>query len=351
LLSSTPAHARVYLQFFETSYTEMARRMPEVAAAGYAVVWLPPPNKGCEGTADVGYAVYDRFDLGDKDQRGTIETRYGSKAELVALTKRIHRLGTKVIFDLVFNHNGNPERIENAHVTDLEPVPIDAFPDTRPLDFHLLPGRTFDGGTTYEVAVPAPLGGGTIVLGPGSPGNPEDFVAAVPMPEGVSVPGYTHLVRAPWTDYSPVWEDENYSLLGLIDFANEQAITNGKLDTAYDGKNNVNGLPLPVFIRQPDCSSCYPDGKPVAEDIRAYLHRWIWWLSDVTDADGYRLDAIKHTPTTFFNEDYPGDPVAYNKAIQDDYDRSGASATPTTTTTSTTRSSLARASPATSTAS
>ena len=58
----------------------------------------------------------------------------------------------------------------------------------------------------------------------------------------------------------------------------------------------------------------------MAEDIREYLHRWIWWLGKVTDADGYRLDAIKHTPTTFFNHDFTGDTVAFNKAIQDDYD-------------------------------
>ena len=41
-----------------------------------------PPNKGCEGTADVGYAVYDRFDLGDQDQRGTVATRYGTREDL-----------------------------------------------------------------------------------------------------------------------------------------------------------------------------------------------------------------------------------------------------------------------------
>ena len=38
------------------------------------------------------------------------------------------------------------------------------------------------------------------------------------------------------------------------------------------------------------------------EDAREYLIRWIKWLSDVTDADGFRLDAIKHTPETFFTE-------------------------------------------------
>ena len=323
LLLARESRARVYLQYFQTSWKEIEARLPEVAQAGYAVIWLPPPSKGAEGTADVGYSAYDRFDLGDQLQRGTVPTRYGTRAELVSLTGAVHRFGGKVIFDVVMNHNANPALIENSFVT-LDPVRIDQFPHTRPLDYHLLPARTFDGGVTYEVLVPQPLGGGTGWVSPKSANwNPEPLVAAVQMPTGASVPGYTHLVRAPWTDYSPMWENQNYSLLGLIDFANEQVL-NGSgtgIDGARDGKNNANGLPLPVFVRQPNCAECYPGGKPVPEDIRQYLHRWMWWMGKATDADGYRLDAIRHVPESFFAYDFAGDPVAFNKAIQDDYDQ------------------------------
>jgi len=317
------AIATVYLQYFETSWKEMQARLPEVVMHGYGVLWLPPPNKGCEGTADIGYAVYDRFDLGDKDQRGTVQTRYGSRKDLEELTKAVHRFGLRVIFDVIMNHNGNPARVENQHMADvLKPVPIDQFPHTKPLDYHLLPGRTFDGGTTYQVLLPAALGGGNAWVNPNTSWNPETFVAAVPMPSGVSFPGYTHLVRAPWDDYSTVYIDQHYSLLGLIDFGIEQHLNSSKtgVDPALDGKNDLLGTSLPVYIRQPNCTECYPNGKPVAEDIRQYLHRWIWWLGKVTDADGYRLDAIKHVPTTFFNHDFNGDTIAFNKAIQDDYD-------------------------------
>jgi len=323
LLLPRRAVATVYLQYFETSYNEMKDRLPELALHGYGVLWLPPPNKGCEGTADVGYAVYDRFDLGDKNQRGTVVTRYGTRKELEDLTRAVHRFGLRVIFDVVMNHNGNPSRVENQHVADLlKPVPIDQFPHTRPLDYHLLPARTYDGGTTYQTLLPAALGGGNLWVLPNTSWNPETFVASVPMPAGVSFPGYTHMVRAPWDDYSTVFLDQNYSLLGLIDFATEQHINGSKtgVDPALDGKNDLLGTPLPVYVRQPSCTECYPGGKPVAEDIRQYLHRWIWWLGKVTDADGYRLDAIKHVPTTFFNHDFNGDTIAFNKAIQDDYD-------------------------------
>lgn len=325
LLLARPARATVYIQFFETSWNEVRARLPEVVAAGYGVLWLPPPNKGCEGTADVGYAVYDRFDLGDKDQRGTIPTRYGTRDDLVKLTGEIHRLGARVIFDVVMNHVGNPSRIENAHMSDvLAPVPIDGFPGLRALDFHVLPAKPA-GNDGYLIKVPAGAAGLPAGLFPGDQKwNPESFVAAVPVPVGAGDPllkeGWTHLVRAPWDDYNGEWNDQNLSLLGLLDIATEQFVTGSGPDLGKDGRNNTTGLPLPVFVRQPGCPQCYPGQKPVAEDVRQYLHRWVWWLGQVTDADGYRLDAIKHVGTSFFKADYPGDPVAFNKKIQDDYD-------------------------------
>ena len=323
VLSITPgsASAEVYLQYFETSWKEMRQRMPEVAMHGYSTLWLAPPSKGCEGTADPGYAVYDRFDLGDKNQRGTTATRYGTRTELVALTQEIHRMGGKVIFDIIMNHNGNPARIENAHVT-MTPVPIDKFPQTKPLDYHLLPGKKVN-QTDYQVLLPKALGGTTAWIKPKTSWNPEKFVAWVKMPAGVSFPGYDRLVRTPWSDFKSVYQDQNFALLGLIDFAIEQHLNSAKtgVDPGKDGRSNTTGTKLPKFIRQPGCKECYPGGKPVAEDIRQFLHRWMWWMGKVTDADGYRLDAIKHVPTTFYNYDFNGDTVAFIKKIQDDYDQ------------------------------
>src|SRR5207244_4822344 len=57
----------------------------------------------------------------------------------------------------------------------------------------------------------------------------------------------------------------------------------------------------------------------VTHDNLVCLMRWITWLSDVTDADSFLLDAIKHIPTTFYASDFPNDPIAFNKVIQDDY--------------------------------
>ncbi|HEY4222082.1 MAG TPA: alpha-amylase family glycosyl hydrolase, partial [Myxococcota bacterium] len=149
-LSSSPARAEVILQYFETPWTEIEARMPEIAAAGYDALWLPPPTKGSEGIRDVGFAVYDRFDLGDVNQRGTTPTRYGSKDELQSLVATAHKFGIRVYFDVVMNHNGNPDSIENVGgppFPPAAPVDINGFPGTSVWDYHLLPARVPDGGS------------------------------------------------------------------------------------------------------------------------------------------------------------------------------------------------------------
>ena len=147
MTGSSAAHAETILQYFETPWSEIEARMPEVVNAGYDALWLPPPTKGTEGTRDVGFSVYDRFDLGDTNQRGTLATRYGTKEELQSLVATAHRFGVRVYFDVVMNHNGNPNTIENVGV-NLQPVDLGGFPGTSVWDYHLLPARAPTNGST-----------------------------------------------------------------------------------------------------------------------------------------------------------------------------------------------------------
>ena len=48
------------------------------AAVGITSIWLPPAYKGQAGKDDVGYGVYDTYDLGEFDQKGSVPTKYGS---------------------------------------------------------------------------------------------------------------------------------------------------------------------------------------------------------------------------------------------------------------------------------
>ncbi|MBI2376668.1 MAG: hypothetical protein HYV07_21910 [Deltaproteobacteria bacterium] len=307
------------LQYFQTSWSEITARMPEIAAAGYDAIWLPPPTKGAEGVVDVGFSVFDRFDLGNRDQRGTVRTRYGTMDEAVEMVREAHRFGIRVYFDTVMNHNANPAKIENPGVT-LDVVPMDGFPGTVPLDYHVLPARVA-GSDTFEVRNPSIFGGNVYTLGPNR-GERENIVPSTAIPSGVTVPGFTHLVRAPWIDFSNagVNEERHLSLLGLFDFAIEQLVTSSG-PASNDGTNLVSELPLPRLIRNPDRPETYPNNTPVEEDIREYLVRWIKWFGDTTDCDGLRLDAIKHVPPEFFGVDFSNDPIAFNQAFQDNLDQ------------------------------
>jgi alpha-amylase len=57
---------------------------------GITAVWFPPPSKGGAGGYDVGYGVYDHFDLGEFADKGTIATKYGTRAELQAAILALH---------------------------------------------------------------------------------------------------------------------------------------------------------------------------------------------------------------------------------------------------------------------
>lgn len=79
---------------------------------GFTHVWLPPPSKAYTSNDpknprhqfNVGYAIYDRYDLGEFFQIDSIRTKYGTKESLLKATKALHNMGIKVIADMVFNH-------------------------------------------------------------------------------------------------------------------------------------------------------------------------------------------------------------------------------------------------------
>jgi hypothetical protein len=124
------ARGEAMLQYFNSSWKEIARKMPELAEAGYSSLWLPPPSKGSGGLS-VGYDLWDPFDLGSKDQRGSVSTRYGTEADLLQLMETAHRFGIRVYFDNIMNHRAFDVPGYN------ENTPIDIYPGMVPEDFHL----------------------------------------------------------------------------------------------------------------------------------------------------------------------------------------------------------------------
>ena len=78
-----------------------ARYLSDIGVTG---VWLPPAYKGTSGRNDTGYGVYDLYDLGEFDQKGTVKTKYGSKDEYLNCIQTLKQNGIESYADIVLNH-------------------------------------------------------------------------------------------------------------------------------------------------------------------------------------------------------------------------------------------------------
>lgn len=238
------------LQWFQTDYRTMLKRLPEVVRAGYTAIYVPGPQKSGGGGFSAGYNPFDRFDLGDRLQKGTVRTQYGTTQELQELIEAAHRFDIEVYCDLVLNHNDN--RASTA---------IDRYPDMIPEDFHIRSSA--------------------------DTGNSEiDFNTASSFSHGML----------------------NHDLVGLVDIAQEDGNNTRTGSFTLPAYATFNGWDKPTFIRNATTPQYYPNLTPVTEDVRQYLKRWCWWLTQVIGFDGFRLDAVKHIPPSFFDtlQNQPG---------------------------------------------
>jgi len=117
-----------YLPADGTHWQTLQHEAPALAAAGFTALWLPPAYKGIGGSYDVGYGVYDIFDLGEFDQRGTVRTKYGTKDEYVEAVRTCRQNGIQIYADVVFNHKMAADFEE-----EFDAIPYDPRDRHRPL--------------------------------------------------------------------------------------------------------------------------------------------------------------------------------------------------------------------------
>jgi len=262
------------LQYFNTTWREITAKMPELAEAGYESLWVPPPTKGSGGLS-VGYDLWDRFDLGSKDQRGSVATRYGTAEELKILVETAHRFGIRVYFDNIMNHNAFDIPGFNAS------TPIDVYPGLFPEDFHLRQtsdgyyrkwDNTRDWNDAWQVMN---LGLSDLIDIAQEPGQWNQNHGAY---EGATSPKLK-VVRNPnnpeYYCYKPTGSGQSHAAG----------------DGTYVGFGVGNGITAADIAADPDFYE---------EWVEDYLHRSARWLMDETRADGLRLDAVKHVRDDFF---------------------------------------------------
>ena len=102
-------------------WKQLAENAKSLAEAGITAVWLPPAYKGAGGGYDAGYGVYDLFDLGEFDQKGSVRTKYGTREEYLAAIKAAQNAGMQVYADVVFNHKLGADEAEEFKATPFNP--------------------------------------------------------------------------------------------------------------------------------------------------------------------------------------------------------------------------------------
>lgn len=80
-------------------WKQLAGQAASLSEAGITSVWLPPAYKGAAGADDTGYGVYDLFDLGEYNQKGSIRTKYGTRDEYLQAIQAAHVAGMQVYAD------------------------------------------------------------------------------------------------------------------------------------------------------------------------------------------------------------------------------------------------------------
>jgi len=87
-------------------WDHLAKQAHALAQAGFTEVWLPPVTKAAQGVsaAALGYSVFDDYDIGSKNQRASIHTRYGTREQLARCVATMRANGLDVYLDLQHNH-------------------------------------------------------------------------------------------------------------------------------------------------------------------------------------------------------------------------------------------------------
>lgn len=231
-----------YLPSDSTLWNKVTKEAKHLENIGITHLWLPPAYKGSGGTKDVGYGVYDLYDLGEFDQKGGIPTKYGTKDEYIEAIRVLRENNIKVLADIVLNHKMGADETEmvlavqddskNRNVSLTEALPIKVWTK------YTFPGR----GNTYS-----------------------DF-------------------KWNWTHFHGVDWDENTGTAAIYKFYGKH------WDEDVDKENGNYDYLMGADI---DLNNY---------DVIKELKNWGKWYLNTTNVDGFRLDAVKHIRAEFYPE-------------------------------------------------
>ncbi|MEK0315496.1 alpha-amylase [Cohnella sp. 56] len=238
------------MQFFEWHVTadgkhwrRLAKLAPKLKDRGIDAVWIPPPAKAVS-PEDTGYAVYDLYDLGEFDQKGSVRTKYGTKEELLEAIAACRESGVGIYADLVMNHKAGADGTETFQVVEVKA-------DNR----------------LEDISEPFDIEGWTKFDFPGRGDRYSSFKW-----------NYEHFNG---TDC-----DARADRQGIYRIVGEGKRWNENVDDAFGNYD---------YLMYANIDYHHPD-------VRREMIEWGKWLADTLGCAGYRLDAIKHIDHTFVRE-------------------------------------------------
>jgi alpha-amylase len=223
-------------------WKRLQEKAQKLADAGFTSLWLPPAYKGVGGGSDVGYGVYDMYDLGEFDQKGSVRTKYGTRQDYLDALKALKLVGIRAYADIVFNHMMGGDEAETATAT---PFPRD--------------NRLEPKGDSYEIS------SYTQFTFPSRQGKYSDF-------------------EWHWWNFDAVDHDANNP-----DDQSTIYVFEGKSFDDYVSLDQGN------YDYLMGCDLDFQD-----ESVRNQLIEWGQWHLENTGVDGFRLDAVKHIAAWFF---------------------------------------------------
>lgn len=237
------------MQYFEwylpsdgTLWNRCAAQAEALQKAGVTHLWLPPAYKGANGKTDVGYAVYDTYDLGEFDQKSSVRTKYGTRDEYLRAVQALQGHGIQVLADVVLNHRLGADACEQVTATQ------DASENRN-----------------QEICGENTISAWTRFTFPGRKGTYSDFTW-----------NWTHFDGTDW--------NESNKCKSVYQFAGKH------WDNEVDSENGNYD-----YLMGADLDMSNPE-------VTAELNRWGKWYLDTVGMDGFRLDAVKHIRFSFFSE-------------------------------------------------
>jgi alpha-amylase len=109
-----------YVPADQKHWARLETAIPQLKQWGIDNIWIPP---GCKGSSKNGngYDIYDLYDLGEFDQKGTVSTKWGSKEELVKMANTARDNGVGIYWDAVLNHKFAADKIEVCDAKEVDP--------------------------------------------------------------------------------------------------------------------------------------------------------------------------------------------------------------------------------------